>query len=142
MQILFFYMSPRKIKSIDKMIWLFLRRRKAFYMKQIWDEWINNIHTYYLHTYTVLHIYTLHPHENLSVSCLAWLGRNFDDYPGFQPKTTAAIQFKYKRLILKGLDVFASYKTFSYESQHEIGLLTPSNVLPLFDITEHKASRL
>ena len=51
MQILFFYLSPRKIKSTDKIIWLFLRRRKAFYMKQIWDEWINNLHTYkYLHT--------------------------------------------------------------------------------------------
>ena len=37
--------------------------------------------------------FLLHPHENQSVSWVARMGRNFDDYPGFQPKTTPAQRY-------------------------------------------------
>ena len=41
-------------------------------------------------------------HENQSVSCVARMGRNFDDYSGFQYKTTAAYKYAIQCMSLIG----------------------------------------
>ena len=48
------------------------------------------------------------PWKSVKIYRLARMGRNFDDYPGFQPKTTFMYYFAHdcKR---EGFDMFSSY---------------------------------